>query len=131
MPLPYLSGWFLLALVAIVNGIVRERTYGRRLPERHAHQLSTLLASAAVTAVTWLLHRAWPLPDLATALRVGFAWLGMTVAFECLFGHFVAGHSWQRLWADYDLRAGRVWSLFLAWLAILPALLFLVTRSAA
>lgn len=131
MPLPYIVGWFLLALVAIVNGIVRERTYGRHLTERNAHQLSTLIAAVAVTAVAWLLHRAWPLPDLATALRIGFAWLVMTVSFECLFGHFVVGHSWRRLWADYDLRAGRVWSLFLAWLAALPALLLLATRGAA
>ena len=130
LPLPYLYGWFLLALVAIVNGIVREKTYGRRLAERDAHQLSTLLAAIAVSAVTALLHLAWPLPDRATALRVGLTWLVMTVAFECLFGHVVAGHPWRRLWADYDLRAGRVWSLFLAWLAALPTLLFLATGPA-
>jgi hypothetical protein len=129
LPLPYVFGWILLALVAVANGVVREKTYGRRLGERSAHQFSTLLAAAAVTAVTWLLERAWPLTDVAAALRVGSGWLAMTVVFEFGFGHWIAGHSWQRLRADYDLRRGRVWSLFLLWLALVPSLLHLAGRS--
>jgi hypothetical protein len=44
----------------------------------------------------------------------------MTVAFEFGFGHYVAGHSWSLLLADYNLLAGRVWSLFLIWITIVP-----------
>ncbi|MGE0484501.1 MAG: hypothetical protein AB7Q81_10205 [Gammaproteobacteria bacterium] len=130
MPLPYLLGWLLLALVAIANGALRERTYGRRMTERGAHQLSTLLAALAVAGVTSLLVRSWPLADVAAALRVGGGWLVMTVVFEFGFGHWVAGHSWRRLRADYDLRRGRVWGLFLLWLALLPALLHLAGEHA-
>ncbi|MCB1748852.1 MAG: hypothetical protein H6977_13070 [Gammaproteobacteria bacterium] len=130
MPLPYVLGWFLLALIAIGNGIVREKTYGRHLGERTAHQLSTLLAATAVGIVGWLLQRGWPLADVGVALRVGLAWLVMTIAFEFGFGHYVAGHSWQRLWADYDLRRGRVWGLFLAWLALVPPLVYLAGQRA-
>ena len=32
----------------------------------------------------------------------------------------VAGHSWARLLADYNLFAGRVWSLFLVWITVAP-----------
>jgi apolipoprotein N-acyltransferase len=44
----------------------------------------------------------------------------MTVIFEFGFGHYVAGHSWSHLLADYNLLAGRVWFLFLIWIALLP-----------
>jgi hypothetical protein len=52
------------------------------------------------------------------AIAVGLIWLVMTVAFEFVFGHYVAGHSWERLLYDYDLPAGRLWSLVLAWIAL-------------
>jgi hypothetical protein len=48
----------------------------------------------------------------------------MTLAFEFLFGHFVAGHSWARLLQDYNLLAGRVWVLLLAWVALAPYLFY-------
>jgi hypothetical protein len=52
----------------------------------------------------------------------------MTIAFEFGFGHYVAGHSWSRLLADYNLANGRVWSLFLAWIAVLPYLTWRIGR---
>ena len=40
----YLLCWFLLAAVGVVNGVLRQYTYGRRFPERTAHQISTVTA---------------------------------------------------------------------------------------
>ena len=40
--------------------------------------------------------------------------------FEFGFGHYVAGHSWSKLFADYSLLTGRVWLLFLAWVTVVP-----------
>jgi len=42
------------------------------------------------------------------------------VLFEFGFGHWVAGHSWRRLLADYKLLAGRLWALVLVWIGIAP-----------
>ena len=50
--------------------------------------------------------------------------LAMTVAFEFLFGHYVAGHSWDRLLHDYNLFAGRVWVVVLVWVTVAPYLFF-------
>jgi hypothetical protein len=52
----------------------------------------------------------------------------MTLAFEFLFGHYVAGHSWRRLPADYDLSAGRVWVFAPLWVALAPPLLYRLMR---
>ena len=36
-----------------------------------------------------------------------------TIMFEFLFGHYVMGHSWDSLWADYHIFQGRLWPLVL------------------
>jgi len=40
-------------------------------------------------------------------------WTAMTVCFEFGFFHFVAGVPWEKLLADYNLFAGRLWVLVL------------------
>jgi len=127
---PYLLGWIGLCAIAIANGVLREKTYGRTLGELRAHQLSTVLAIVVTTVAVYGLSRCFPLPTYALAWRVGGAWLLMTVVFEFVFGRVVAKHSWQRLLADYNLLAGRVWGVFLLWLFALPAIMhWLDTRA--
>ncbi len=120
MILRYLAAWFLLAVVAVVNGILREITYGKHMSELAAHQVSTLTGILATGIVVALLSRIWPLESAAQAWIVGGAWLLMTVAFEFGFGRYVAGYSWTRLFADYALFDGRLWLPFLAWITVLP-----------
>ncbi len=121
----YLAFWLVLMPLAIVNGLLREYTFGPLLPELRAHQLSTVTGILIMTAAVWLLASLWRPPSSAQqALIVGFAWLVFTVAFEFLFGRLVAGHSWERLLHDYNLFAGRVWLLFLVWITVLPFAVF-------
>jgi len=72
----------------------------------------------------WIVSGFWPMQSAAQAWTIGLLWLVMTVAFEFGFGHYVAGHSWNRLLADYNIFNGRVWSLFLVWVTILPYVIF-------
>lgn len=124
MTLRYLLAWLLLAVVAIANGILRQATYGTLLSELAAHQISTLIGIVFTGIVVWLLSRAWPLRSARKAWTIGIVWLALTIAFEFGFGHYVAGHSWSRLLADYDLFRGRLWTLFLAWIAVAPWFFF-------
>ena len=119
----YLFAWLALALIAVFNGILREASYGQALSELVSHQLSTLSAMLLCAIFVLYLDRIWPFPSARHAWVVGVAWLLMTVAFEFGFGHFIAGHSWGRLLTDYNLTQGRVWSLFLFWVLVLPPLI--------
>jgi len=120
----YLGCWLLLLLVAVGNGMLREASYGRTLPELAAHQLSTLTGIVFTGLCAWWLLRVWPLQSALQAWQVGLFWLLLTVVFEFLFGHYVAGHSWQRLLHGYNLAQGRVWPLFLLWIAVMPYVFF-------
>lgn len=126
----YLLVWFLLAMVAIANGIVRDATYGKSVSDLAAHQISTVTAILLSGTVAWFVHRHWPIASASQAWTIGLLWLAMTVVFEFGFGHYVAGHAWSKLLADYNILNGRVWSLFLLWIAILPLLVFAFTSKA-
>lgn len=116
----YLAFWLILAVVAIANGVLRQAGYGRYLSELAAHQLSTVTGILLTGGVVWILNRIWPIGSAREAWVIGASWFVMTVIFEFGFGHYVAGHSWSHLLADYNLLAGRVWFLFLIWIALLP-----------
>jgi hypothetical protein len=107
----YLAAWLPMVPIAIVNGTVRQACYGRYMTELAAHQLSTASGLVLLGAYIWLVMRRWPPTGGGQALSIGFLWLTLTLAFEFLFGHYVAGHTWARLFADYNLLAGRVWIL--------------------
>lgn len=116
----YLVAWAPMVAIAVANGLVREAWYGRRVSELRAHQISTASGLLLLGAYMWVIIRLWPPESLKEALAVGLMWLALTVAFEFLFGRYVAGHSWGRLLRDCNVLAGRVWLLVLIWVAIAP-----------
>lgn len=111
--------WLLLALLATANGVVRNAVYKPVVGDLAAHQISTLIFVAVVFCVTYLFLRREKLPAARELIQVGSIWTLGTVLFEFVFGHFVFGNPWEKLFADYDLRAGRIWLLVL--LAIFSA----------
>lgn len=102
--------WAVMAAAMIANGVARERILARRLDDLRAHQASCITGALLILAITWA---ALPWLGLLEAPRaqwsVGALWLALTIAFEFLFGHWVAGHSWARLLQDYELHRGRLW----------------------
>ena len=120
----YLLFWFLLAVVAVANGILRQSTYGKIVSDLAAHQISTLTGIVFTGVLVFWLNRTWPIESASQAWLIGLIWLCLTIAFEFGFGHFVVGHPWNRLFADYDLLSGRVWSVFLLWILFMPRLFY-------
>lgn len=124
----YLLAWFVMLVVSVVNGTLRDFTYGRHLPELLAHQLSTLSGIVLLGVVIYLFVRRWPPASSRQALSIGLFWMALTVAFEFLFFHYAGGHSWAGLLANYDLSRGRLWPLLLVWVAFAPCLFYRLSR---
>jgi hypothetical protein len=116
----WLIAWLGGPVIGIANGVTRELVYADRVGDLTAHQLSTASAVALFAGYFWLLQKRHPLPDGLTAARVGITWLALTVLFEFGFGHYVDGQSWAELLKDYDVAAGHLWPLALAWIAAGP-----------
>jgi len=106
--------WLGLTVLAVLNGILRNYTYARAVGDYAAHIISSIVLIAIVFLITFVFLRLVRLDyDLIDLVIVGAAWVALTVAFEFLFGHYVAGHPWSRLLADYNIFKGRVWALVL------------------
>ena len=114
--------------IAIINGTIRNFGYGPYMSELLAHQISSLTGILIFAAYFWLLNRRWTLKSTKQSLQIGASWLILTILFEFVFGHYVMGHTWAHLLADYNIFAGRLWSFVLLWTAVGPYVVYKVTQ---
>jgi len=123
--------WVIFGILAIVNGVVRNRFYAPKIGEYPGHVISTIIGICFVVVGTYLLIRFMKIDYANIALLlIGVFWVILTVLFEFVFGHYVIGNPWQKLLADYNILKGRVWGLFLLAELISPLLIgLLLTRS--
>lgn len=57
---------------------------------------------------------------VGNAPRAGLLWLGLTLAFEFLAGHYLFHKPWAVLLEDYDLSRGRIWVAVLIVVLLAP-----------
>ncbi len=126
MILRYATLWLGLPVIGILNGIFREHFYRDALGELFAHQLSSFTAVVLISIYVWIIEGRWRFSSSSEALTVGLIWLVQTVMFEFLFGHYVMGHSWEILFADYNVFEGRFWSIVVFWTAAVPVVVYRV-----
>lgn len=113
--------WSGIAVLAVLNGGFRESVLVPRMSEPAARAISTLILSAVILIVA-LATIGWMTPAPARdAWRIGLLWLGLTLAFEVLAGHYLFGVPWRRIAADYNVLQGRLWPLALLVTLVAPA----------
>jgi phosphate/sulfate permease len=122
--LKYVLAWLPLVMIAMLNGSLREGLYGKYLSELQAHQVSTVSGVLLFGIYIWVLVRLRMPASSKQAINIGLIWLGLTVAFEFLFMHYVAGRSWDTLLHDYNIFDGRVWVVVLVWVTIAPYIFY-------
>ncbi|QQS44050.1 hypothetical protein IPM65_00355 [Candidatus Roizmanbacteria bacterium] len=106
--------WVILAVLAILNGTVREFGYKPLVGDYLAHVISTVSYVLVMFGVMYFFFRKILVVDDARALlKIGLQLLLATIIFEFVFGHYVIGHPWEKLFADYNILQGRVWGLVL------------------
>lgn len=111
--------WLLLAVVAIINGIVRNSVYRQYVGDLAAHHISTAIFISVMFGLMYVFFKKSGLEySNSDLIPIGVGLLIGTIAFEFIAGHYVFGNSWEKLLADYNIFRGRVWSL------VLLALLF-------
>jgi len=118
-----------MPFIGIINGTIRALVYQKHLGELSAHQISTGTGILLFGLYVWLISARWRIQSACQAFIIGQIWLGLTCAFEFLFGHYVMKHPWSRLLHDYNVLEGRLWILVLIFIAIAPYLVFRVRLS--
>lgn len=115
--------WIALAIAMVALGTARDRLLAPRLGDLAAHQLSCFMGSLLILAVAYATLPWLGLLDAPSLqLEVGSFWLLLTLPFELLSGHWVAGQSWSRLLENYNLLRGRLLLVVLAVILLAPEL---------
>lgn len=105
--------WLLFSVAAVLNGLLRVNVIAPRIGEMPAHYVATAILCAVILVGSCVLVKMQTIEQTSILLTVGVIWLVATVIFEFVFGHYVVGHSWGRLLADYNILQGRAWVLVL------------------
>ena len=105
--------WFAIALLAIGNGFFREAVLIPKLGIALALPASGVLLSVIVIVVALLSIRFIGARKPSACIQVGSQWVLMTLAFEFIFGHYVAGKSWSTLLRNFDVTTGDLFSMVL------------------
>jgi len=103
--------WFILAVFAIVVATFRNGVLLPSFGEHTAHQLGTVLYLIVQFIIIFLFIKKMKIKEVKTLLVVGIFWVFITIIFEFVLGHYVMGHHWQKLFADYNIFNGRLWTL--------------------
>ena len=114
--------WTLMAVVAVLNGGLRETVIVPRVGEYLGHVVSTALLVAAILAVAYLYFSRTSIEYVrAELLAVGVCWVVLTVGFEFLVG-YVEGTPVSVTLGQYDVLAGQLWILVPLALLVAPLL---------
>jgi len=105
--------WLVLAISAIIVALFRNGVLLPSLGEQSAHQIGTLIFLIVQFLIIYFFIKKIKLKEIRTILSIGIFWLTLTIIFEFLFGHYIIGHPWEKLFADYNILNGRLWVLVL------------------
>lgn len=116
--------WLVMLVIAISNGFIGNAYITPRLGDYGTHVYKTLTFIPFIFLFAWL-YALKTRGDLwlTNALIVSCFWVGLTILFEFVFGHYVLKTSWEVLLADYRIWQGRLWSLVLISEAIVPVIM--------
>ena len=112
--------WLVLIVAEIFHGIARGILLVPYVGEFRSNQIGVFTGSLIILVLALICVRWIGATRPVQLLMVGFLWLGLTLAFEVLFGRFVMGFSWERLAADYNVLEGGLLPLGMLALLLSP-----------
>jgi hypothetical protein len=119
MSIKYFLLWLPMIVLAFANATLRELVFVKQFGEFRAHQLSTITLIILCSIYIWFVFPLLDIQNSRQAFLIGFVWVLLTVAFEFSLGR-LTNKSWEYLFRDYNVFAGRIWLLFLFCLFLLP-----------
>ena len=105
--------WVEFLAVAIASAIMRDKFLVPALGSLGGRAMGTLLLGTIIFGLIYITIGKLQATTQVSLFKLGIFWTVLTVAFECLFGHYVMGLSWESLWADYNVFRGGLWPLVL------------------
>jgi len=120
--------WFVIVIVAIFNGIFREKILVNLIGSKLALPLSGVLLAILVFLITLIFIPFIGSSVAKTYVWIGLFWLILTLSFEFLFGHFLAKKTWHEIMQVLNIKNGNLFIFVLFVTVISPWLAAKVKR---
>lgn len=120
--------WFIIALLAIINGIFREAILVGMIGPNMAMPISGITLSLIILIITYLSFPLFGKHHALTYFFIGIQWVVMTLLFEFIFGHYVMGKSWPDILEVFHIVRGNFFIIVLAVSLFSPLLMAKVKR---
>ena len=114
--------WCIIAVFAVLNGMIRENVFIPYLGEGISLPLSGITLSIIIFAITYFTFNIFGKNKYQAYIYVGILWVTMTLLFEFIFGHYVLKISWVELLQVFNIFEGNLFVLALIVSLISPAL---------
>ena len=105
--------WFIMAIFAVLNGIMRENIFVPYLGKATALPISGITLSIIIFTITYLSFDLSGKNGYLAYLYIGMQWVVMTLVFEFVFGHYIIGKSWSELLQVFNILEGNLFILAL------------------
>ena len=128
MNLSLLIYWLPMILIAFANAALRQGVLIRFFDAHRAHQWSTITLMIFSFLYTLAIFHRLEITAVGKAWLTGVVWVILTLLFEFGLG-LLMGKSLNELTEQYHIERGHLWILFLAWLLLLPWLVYTIKRS--
>ncbi|MGA1847584.1 hypothetical protein [Deferribacter abyssi] len=112
--------WFVIVVAAIMNGALREKILVPIIGSDLALPLSGVSLAIIVFVVSLIF-----IPFISTSepkiyITIGLFWVVLTLLFEFIFGHYIAGKSWKDVMQVFNVKKGDLFLVVLCITAISP-----------
>jgi len=105
--------WFIIVIVAVINGIFRESILVPYFGEAVALPASGITLAIIIFMIIYLSFKLFSKNKYLSYLYIGIQLVTMTLVFEFVFGHYVIGKSWSELLQVFNILEGDLFILAL------------------
>jgi len=104
----------------VVHGILRGLFLEPYVGDFRARQIAVFTGIIIIFAIAFLTVRWIRALRARQLLTIGFLWCSLTLAFELIFGRFVIGYQWDRLFEDLNIVRGGLLPIGLSAMIFIP-----------
>jgi hypothetical protein len=112
--------WLVIILAEMLHGIARARFLVPRVGDWRSRQIGVFTGTLLIFFISLLMVPWIHASSAAQLLSVGLLWAVITLAFEFLFGRYVARLSWERILSDFNILKGGLMPLGLIAMGFCP-----------
>ena len=115
-----LALWVTILIIAIINGILREKALNPLMGPVSGLTVSGIILSSCIFFVAFCAAPWYGRLDTSQYWAIGLFWVLLTLLFEIGFGRFVLRKDWAELLQAFAFREGNIWPVVLVVTLVSP-----------